>query len=115
MQSIAAKTTAKVTTQGNETTPKKSINNLLKVDVGPETALLGSCIPDACLRIDNVSSITGLSVSTIYREIAEGRFPLPVKITTGARAWKLSEVMEWIDTRERDSRSNADRVQPGSK
>jgi predicted DNA-binding transcriptional regulator AlpA len=67
-----------------------------------EGDLLASCIPDLCLRIGTVSSITGLSVPTIYREIAHKRFPRPIKLTAGARAWRLSEIMEWIETRERD-------------
>jgi predicted DNA-binding transcriptional regulator AlpA len=54
------------------------------------------------LRIGLVSSITGLSVPTIYREIARNRFPRPIKITAGARAWKVSDLMDWIDSRERD-------------
>ena len=49
-----------------------------------------------------VSSITGLSVPTIYREIAQNRFPRSIKITAGARAWRLSEIMDWIESRERD-------------
>jgi prophage regulatory protein len=81
----------------------KSISELLGQDVSAENALLGSCIPDVCLRIEKVLAITGLSAPTIYREIAQGRFPRPIKITAGARAWKLSEVMEWIETRERDA------------
>jgi predicted DNA-binding transcriptional regulator AlpA len=67
-----------------------------------EGDLLASCIPELCLRIGTVSSITGLSVPTIYREIAHKRFPRPIKITAGARAWRLSEIMNWIETRERD-------------
>jgi predicted DNA-binding transcriptional regulator AlpA len=67
-----------------------------------EGDLLASCIPDLCLRIGTVSSITGLSVPTIYREIAHKRSPRPIKLTAGARAWRLSEIMEWIETRERD-------------
>jgi prophage regulatory protein len=86
----------------NAVRTKRSICEMLGVDVSTEDAFLGSCIPDVCLRIGVVSSITGLSVPTIYREIAQGRFPRPIKITAGARAWKLSEVMDWINTRERD-------------
>ena len=76
--------------------PKKA------ADVNRRHAALACCIREACLRIGDVASITGLSVPTIYREIAHGRFPAPFKLTAGVRAWKLSEVMGWIDTRERD-------------
>jgi prophage regulatory protein len=69
-----------------------------------EGDLLASCIHDLCLRIGTVSSITGLSVPTIYREIAQGRFPRPIKLTAGARAWRLSEIMQWIETRSEGGR-----------
>ena len=56
-----------------------------------EGDLLASCIPELCLRIGTVSSITGLSVPTIYREIAHKRFPRPIKITAGAPCAKISD------------------------
>jgi prophage regulatory protein len=79
----------------------RPINGILGAN--PADTFLGSCIPEACLRIGAVSSITGLSKPTIYREIAKGQFPRPIKLTASARAWKLSEIMEWINTRERDA------------
>jgi predicted DNA-binding transcriptional regulator AlpA len=66
------------------------------------SSVIASCIRDVCLRIGMVSAITGLSVPTIYREIGERRFPRPIRITAGARAWRLSEIMAWMETRERD-------------
>ncbi len=92
----------KVTIKVTGATSKKRISDLLGVELDPENSLIASCIQDLCLRIGAVSSITGLSVPTIYREIAQDRFPRPIKITAGARAWKLSEIMGWIETRERD-------------
>jgi prophage regulatory protein len=92
-----------VPNSGNAVRANRSLCDMLGVDIAPGDAVLGSCIQDVCLRIGVVSSITGLSVPTIYREIAQGRFPRPIKITAGARAWKLSEIMNWIDTRERDA------------
>lgn len=83
----------------------KSVSDLLGVDLDPENSLIASCIRDLCLRIGAVSSITGLSVPTIYREIAQNRFPRPLKITAGARAWKLSEIMAWIETLRAGQRS----------
>jgi prophage regulatory protein len=91
-----------VTSKVTGATSKKPISELLGVELDPENSLIASCIRDLCLRIGSVSSITGLSVPTIYREIARHRFPRPIKITAGARAWKLSEIMDWIETRERD-------------
>jgi prophage regulatory protein len=82
--------------------PKRTFSDLLGVEIDPEGSVIASCIRDVCLRVGMVSSITGLSVPTIYREIAQDRFPRPIKISAGARAWKLSEIMDWIETRERD-------------
>lgn len=96
-----------VTGKVTSATSKKRISDLLGVELDPENNLIASCIRDICLRIGMVSSITGLSVPTIYREIGQDRFPRPIKITAGARAWKLSEIMEWIETRERDQASAA--------
>jgi prophage regulatory protein len=80
-----------------------------------EGDLLAACIPDLCLRIGTVSSITGLSVPTIYREIGQNRFPRPIKLTAGARAWRLSEIMEWIETRERDESPSSQNLSGGAR
>jgi prophage regulatory protein len=58
------------------------------------------------LRLRDVQSATGLGRSTIYRLIAEKRFPAPVKIL-GPRvaAWLASEISSWQQERiaERDA------------
>lgn len=82
-----------------------NVAGLLRLDLGPETGLIASCIRDVCLRIGVVAAITGLSVPTIYREIGQNRFPRPIRVTAGARAWRLSEIMTWIETRVRDESS----------
>ena len=54
------------------------------------------------LRLKEVQRMTGLSRSTIYAEIAKGRFPRQVKLT-GARSvgWYESAVIEWIESRQK--------------
>ena len=44
--------------------------------------------------------MTGLSRSTIYTEIARGRFPRQVKLT-GARSvgWHEAAVIRWVESR----------------
>jgi prophage regulatory protein len=64
------------------------------------TVLLAASLPEMLLRAHAVCAITGLSVPTVYRLIAKGDFPRPVQITGHARAWKLSELMGWIESRE---------------
>lgn len=48
------------------------------------------------LRIGDVAHMVGLARSTIYKLIREGKFPLPIKRTARASAWKLSEIQAYI-------------------
>jgi prophage regulatory protein len=75
---------------------------LIGLDDKSGAAFLAASVRDVLIRIDNVCRITGLSVSTIYRLMSQHKFPRPVKLTTTARAWKLGEVMAWVDSRERE-------------
>jgi prophage regulatory protein len=83
------------------TAAKRSVSQILGADGEPSSALLAASLRDMLLRIDTVCTITGLSIATVYRLLAKGDFPRPLKITSHARAWRLSEVMDWIDARER--------------
>ncbi len=74
---------------------------LIGLDDQPGSALLAASVRDVLIRIENVCAITGLSVPTIYRLMAKGIFPRPLKITASARAWKLSEITAWVESRER--------------
>ena len=40
----------------------------------------------------------GLSCSTIYMMMSEGRFPRPIKIGRRAIGWRASDVEEWLET-----------------
>jgi prophage regulatory protein len=80
---------------------------LIGLDDKPGAALLAASVRDVLIRINNVCAITGLSVPTIYRLMSRDRFPRPVKITTTARAWKLSEVTAWVESREAASTAGA--------
>ena len=51
---------------------------------------------DKLLRLRNVEEITGLQHSALYKLIAAGRFPLPIKIGRASR-WKASEIQRWIN------------------
>lgn len=66
--------------------------------------LLAASVRDVLVRITDVCAITGLSVATIYRLMGRNNFPRPVKITSTARAWKLSEITAWVDGRQRSER-----------
>jgi prophage regulatory protein len=53
------------------------------------------------LRLPNVVAATGLARSTVYKLISAGQFPAPLRLTTRAVAWQLSEIEAWIASRER--------------
>ena len=57
------------------------------------------------LRLKEVCRRTGKSRSDIYRNIAEGRFPAPVKLGERSSAWVESEISDWVAARiaERDA------------
>lgn len=47
-------------------------------------------------RLPAVKARTALSRSEIYRRIALGDFPAPLKIGTRASAWNSAEIDNWI-------------------
>ncbi len=51
------------------------------------------------LRLPEVLVRTGLSRSTIYVRLDQGRFPRPVSLGARAVGWIESEVDEWIRER----------------
>lgn len=65
------------------------------------------------LRLPEVLARTGLSRSTIYVRLDQGRFPRPVSLGARAVGWIESEVDEWIRKRIVASRSDAERAHHG--
>ena len=51
----------------------------------------------AILRLPNVKARTGLSRSTIYLRISEGRFPKPVSLGGRAVGWVEEEITDWLN------------------
>ena len=51
------------------------------------------------LRLPAVMKLTGLGRSTIYRMVAEHRFPCPVRITNRAVAWRRTDLDNWSEAR----------------
>ena len=60
--------------------------------------------PTRFLRLPEVLERTGLSRSTIYLRLAEGRFPQPVALGGRAVGWIEAEVDEWVRERIAESR-----------
>lgn len=53
----------------------------------------------AFIRLPEVIRLTGMSRSWIYQEIAECRFPRPVKIGLRCIAWPASSILQWQQSR----------------
>lgn len=51
------------------------------------------------IRLEQVKARTGLSRSTLYAYIRDGRFPSPITISDRCVAWVESEIDAWIAER----------------
>ena len=56
------------------------------------------------LRLPSVRERTGLSRSSIYLRISEGRFPRPISLGERAVGWLESEITAWLNRRIEASR-----------
>lgn len=59
------------------------------------------------LRLPTVKARTALSRSSLYKFVAAGTFPKPVRLGPRAVGWIEAEVQEWLDRRIADSREGA--------
>lgn len=66
----------------------------------------------AILRLPDVKNRTGLSRSTIYLRISQGRFPRPISLGGRAVGWIEEEITQWISSQLAASRENG-QVQRG--
>ncbi|WP_158791711.1 AlpA family transcriptional regulator [Granulicella sp. L60] len=56
------------------------------------------------LRLPQVKESTGLSRTTIYRQITACEFPRPINIGPRAVAWVEADILQWMEQREQLSR-----------
>ncbi|WP_038147714.1 helix-turn-helix transcriptional regulator [Thioclava atlantica] len=49
-------------------------------------------------RRPDVERLVGLSRSTLYAMIAEGRFPKPVRIGKRAVGWREADLRDWLES-----------------
>ena len=58
--------------------------------------LEAATMPDALLKVQTVTAITGLSASTIFRKTAAGQFPEPIRLGTRCTRWNSGRVCAWL-------------------
>ena len=54
---------------------------------------------DRICRLPDVKAQTGLSRSTLYSLMAQGRFPKPIKLGERAVGWTEAEISAWLESR----------------
>jgi prophage regulatory protein len=62
-------------------------------------APFGSAPPRLFARLPTVLAATGLGRSTVYRLIAAGSFPAPVRLGPRALGWRWSDLDQWTRSR----------------
>ncbi len=51
------------------------------------------------IKLDEVMALTSLGRSTVYKFIAEGKFPKQVSLGSNCVAWVEDEVKDWISSK----------------
>ena len=64
----------------------------------PSASRIDATSPDF-LRMPTVMRMTGLGRSTIYRLIADQKFPSPVRLGLRAVAWRRTDLDRWSEAR----------------
>lgn len=63
---------------------------------GTRQTVTAALVPDARLKIQTVTQLTGMSPSTIRRKVAAGDFPQPVRYGQRCTRWIAGQVTEWL-------------------
>lgn len=63
--------------------------------------------PRRFIKVAEVTSLTTLSTSEIYRRIAAGTFPAQIMLGPKSVVWLESDVTAWINARIAESRGEA--------
>lgn len=58
------------------------------------------------LRRTDVENIVGLSCSTIYRLMDEGKFPRPIRLSQNSVGWLESDIDKWLTARIAESKAS---------
>ena len=71
----------------------------MRRSVSPPNPTVAATSAALLLRMGAVIQVTGLARSTIYKLIAENKFPTPVRLTGRAVAWRRADLERWSAAR----------------
>lgn len=78
----------------------------------PGDVALAEILPEAILREGQTCALTGLSRATLWRRVAAGAFPKPLKLGDArdgsAVGWLASEVVSWMRSLRREDGEEAE-------
>jgi len=60
-------------------------------------------LKDRFIRSKELTKITGLSLSTLWRLENESQFPQRRQLSPGAVGWLWSEILEWLESRQKSN------------
>lgn len=49
------------------------------------------------LAVKEVAHLSGLGVSTVWRNSKSGMMPKPIKVSANTTRWRLSEINAWLE------------------
>lgn len=52
------------------------------------------------MKLRDVADVTSISKAAIYALIKEGMFPRPVPVTKRRVAWRHSDILSWLESRQ---------------
>ena len=55
------------------------------------------------LRINEVSQLTSIAKSTLNLWVVQGKFPKPIKLSPTIKAWRVQELLDWIEEQSEQS------------
>lgn len=68
-------------------------------DANTSVSNISTADPSVFLRMKAVTKMTGLGRSTIYRLVAQDKFPSPVRLADRAVAWRRADLERWSEQR----------------
>lgn len=57
--------------------------------------------PNALVRQRKLLPVLPFSASTLWRRVAAGQFPRPVRLEGRISAWRVGDVLQWLDAQGR--------------